>query len=174
MSNTSEKSPASRNPIADRPEPNPFTASEFAAWRGLLRVYSTVVRELDRRLQRDHGIGIDSYGVLITLITEPGSQLTIGQLGEQRMLSPSGISRAVDKLAKEQLVARTANPADRRSLLVGLTAHGVQRLREAQVTHHSTVRELLFDNLDERYIKTLGDIWAKAIPGTVSSPIWPL
>src|SRR6185312_14896761 len=126
MSNTSEKSPASRSPIAEPPEPNPFTPSEFAAWRGMLRVYSTVVRELDRRLQRDHGIGIDSYGVLITLITEPGSQLTIGRLGE------------------------------------------------AQVTHHSTVRELLFDNLDERHIKTLGDIWEKTIPGSVSSPIWPL
>ena len=174
MSNTSEKSPASQSRIADPPEPNPFTPSEFAAWRGMLRVYSTVVRELDRRLQRDHGIGIDSYGVLITLITEPGSQLTIGQLGERRVLSPSGISRAVDKLAKEQLVARTANPADGRSLLVGLTPYGVQRLREAQVTHHLTVRELLFDNLDERHIKTLGDIWEKAIPGSVSSPIWPL
>jgi len=174
MSNTSEKSPASGSPIADPPEPNPFAPSELAAWRGMLRVHSTVVRELDRRLQRDHGIGIDSYGVLITLITELGSPLTIGELGERRMLSPSGISRAVDKLAKEQLVARTANPADGRSLLVGLTAHGVQRLREAQVTHHSTVRELLFDNLDEHHIKTLGDIWEKAIPGSVSSPMWPL
>lgn len=174
MSNTSEKSPASGSPIADPPEPNPFTPSEFAAWRGMLRVYSTVVRELDRRLQRDHGISLDSYGVLITLITEPGSQLTIGQLGERRVLTPSGISRAVDKLAKEQLVTRTANPADGRSLLVGLTPYGVQRLREAQVTHHSTVRELLFDNLDQHHIKTLGDVWEKAIPGSVSSPIWPL
>lgn len=174
MSNTSEESPASPTPITDPPEPNPFTPSEFAAWRGMLRVYSTVVRELDRRLRRNHGIGIDSYGVLITLITEPGSQLTIGQLGERRVLSPSGISRVVDKLAKEQLVARTANPADGRSLLVGLTAQGVQRLREAQVTHHSTVREFLFDNLDEHHIKTLGDIWETAIAGSVSSPIWPL
>jgi DNA-binding MarR family transcriptional regulator len=174
MSNKSEKPSVAGSPIADPPEPNPFTPSEFAAWRGMLRVYSTVVRELDRRLQRDHRIGLDSYGVLITLITEPGSQLTIGQLGESRLLSPSGISRAVDKLAKEQLVARTANPADGRSLLVGLTPYGVQRLREAQVTHHSTVRELLFGNLDEHDIKTLGDLWEKAIPGSVSSPIWPL
>ena len=174
MSNTSERPPASGSPIADPQEPNPVTPSEFAAWRGMIRVHSTVVRELDRRLQRDHGISLDSYGVLITLITEPGSPLTIGQLGERRVLTPSGISRAVDKLALEQLVTRTANPADGRSLLVGLTPYGVQRLREAQVTHHSTVRELLFDNLDQHHIKTLGDIWEKAIPGSVSSPIWPL
>jgi hypothetical protein len=35
------------------------------------------------------------------------------------------------------------------------------------------VRELLLDHLDERDIETLGELWEKAIPGTVSSPAWP-
>jgi len=30
------------------------------------------------------------------------------------------------------------------------------------------------DHLDERDIETLGELWEKAIPGTVSSPAWPL
>jgi DNA-binding MarR family transcriptional regulator len=107
------------------------------------------------------------------MVGQPASRMTIGELGERRNLSPSGISRSVDKLVKEELVERTTNPADARSLLVGLTAHGVQRLREAQVTHHATVRELLLDHLDERDIEMLGELWEKAIPGTVSSPAWP-
>jgi DNA-binding MarR family transcriptional regulator len=131
------------------------------------------MRELDRRLLRAHGLGIDAYGVLVTMVGQPGSRMTIGELGERRNLSPSGISRSVDKLVKEELVERTTNPADARSLLVGLTARGVLRLREAQVTHHATVRELLLDHLDERDIETLGELWEKAIPGTVSSPAWP-
>ena len=159
--------------LASPPEPNPFTPAQFGAWRGLLRVHSTVMRELDRRLLNAHGLGIDAYGVLVTMVGQPGSRMTIGELGERRNLSPSGISRSVDKLVKEELVERTTNPADARSLLVGLTAHGVQRLREAQVTHHATVRELLLDHLDERDIETLGELWEKAIPGTVSSPAWP-
>jgi len=28
------------------PEPDPFTPEEFAAWRGMLRVHTTVMREL--------------------------------------------------------------------------------------------------------------------------------
>lgn len=133
-----------------------------------------MMRELDHRLQRAHGFGIDAYGLLVTMVGEPGAPMTIGELGERRNLTPSGISRAVDKLATAGLVERTTNPADERSRLVGLTAQGLQRLREAQVTHHATVRELLLGNLTDRDIKTLGAIWEKAMPGTVSSPIWPI
>jgi len=169
-STVSDPSPTHDGP----PEPEPFTPAEFAAWRGMLRVHSSVMRELDRRLLQNHGLGIDAYGVLVTLVGNPGSQLTIGELGERRNLSPSGISRAVDKLARAGLVERRANPADARSLLVGLTSHGVNCLRQAQITHHATVRELLLEQLDKHDIETLGDLWEKAMPGAVSSPVWPL
>ena len=155
-------------------EPDPFTADEFAAWRGMLRVHSTVFRELDRALLEAHGFGIDSYGVLITLVTVPEHRLPIGELGLRRNLTASGISRSVDRLAKLELVERATNPADGRSFLVGLTATGLRRLREAQVTHHRVVREMLLSRLDTPDLKRLGELWEKAMPGTVSSPIWPL
>ena len=155
-------------------EPDPFTADEFAAWRGMLRVHSTVFRELDRALLEAHGFGIDSYGVLITLVTAPEHRLPIGELGLRRNLTASGISRSVDRLAKLELVERATNPADGRSFLVGLTATGLRRLREAQVTHHRVVREMLLSRLDTPDLRRLGELWEKAMPGTVSSPIWPL
>ena len=166
--------PNPANQTAGPPEPDPFTPAEFGAWRGMLRVHTTVMRELDQRLQRAHGFGVDAYGLLITMVGRPGTAMTIGELGERRNLTPSGISRSVDRLVKAGLVERTTNPADERSRLIGLTTHGLQRLREAQVTHHATVRELLLGNLADRDIKTLGEIWEKAMPGTVSSPIWPI
>jgi len=125
-------------------------------------------------LQAQHGLGIDAYGVMITLVTAPSRQLPIGTLGEQRNLSPSGISRSVDRLTKAGLVTRSTNPADGRSLLVGLTPDGLKRLREAQVTHHQVVRDRLLSRLDQRDLKRLGELWEKAMPGAVSSPTWPL
>lgn len=160
--------------VAEPAEPDPFTPEEFAAWRGLLRVHSTVLRDLDRRLTAEHGLGIDAYGLLITLVTAPERRLPIGELGLQRNLTPSGISRSVDRLTKLGLLERVTNPNDRRSLLVGLTMDGLRRLREAQVTHHRIVRETLFARLDTRDLKQLGDLWEKAMPGAVSSPTWPL
>jgi DNA-binding MarR family transcriptional regulator len=155
-------------------EPDPFTDDEFAAWRGMLRVHSTVFRELDRCLRAEHGFGVDAYGVLITLVTSPARRMPIGELGEQRNLSPSGISRSVDRLAKDGLLARTTNPDDGRSLLVALTPDGLRRLREAQVTHHRVVRATLLSRLDERELQRLGQLWEKAMPGAVTSPNWPL
>jgi len=173
MSNSSGVAPVIALDLDWTPEPNPFTPGEFDAWRGMLRVHATVFRELDRALQTDHGFGIDAYGVLITLVGAPGGTLTIGELGERRNLSPSGVSRSVDRLAKNGLIQRNPNPADGRSLLVELTPQGLTRLRAAQVTHHTIVRQLLLDRLDERDLKRLGGLWEKAMPGSVSSPVWP-
>ena len=155
------------------PEPDPFTAAEFGAWRGMLRVHSRVMKELDRRLRESHDLGIDAYAILVILVGRPGAQLTIGELGELRNLSPSGISRSVDKLVKARLVERAPNPADARSLLVRLSRRGLARLREAQVTHHATVRELFFGRLGDADVKRLGALWEKAMPGAVSSSDWP-
>jgi DNA-binding MarR family transcriptional regulator len=160
--------------VDDLPEPDPFTPEEFAAWRGMLRVHSTVFRELDRQLTAEHGFGIDAYGVLITLVSAPPRQLPIGELGLRRNLTPSGISRSVDRLTKLGLTERVTNPDDGRSFLVGLTAAGLRRLREAQVTHHRVVRALLLSQLDGPDLERLGELWEKAMPGAASSPSWPL
>jgi DNA-binding MarR family transcriptional regulator len=140
----------------------------------MLRIHSTVFRELDHRLLAEHGFGIDAYGVMITLVNAPSHRLPIGDLGLQRNLTPSGISRSVDRLAKTGLLMRESNPDDRRSLLVSLTPEGLARLREAQTTHHRTVREMLLSHLDHRDHERLGEIWEKAMPGAVSSSSWPL
>src|SRR5690242_10313548 len=129
MSSNSRSKPEVGLDLQGAPEPDPFTPAGFGAWRGLLRVHATVSRELDRALLAEHGFGLDAYGVLITLVTAPDGTLAIGELGERRNLSPSGVSRSVDRLAKVGLVERTTNPDDGRSLLVGLTPQGLLRLR---------------------------------------------
>jgi DNA-binding MarR family transcriptional regulator len=139
----------------------------------MLRVHASVFRELDQRLLRNHGFGVDAYGVLVTLVGARGRALTIGDLGERRNLTPSGISRSVDRLTKIGLVERKANPDDGRSLLVGLTAQGLTRLRAAQVTHHEIVRQLILDRLGEEDQERLAQLWEKAMPGAVTSEVWP-
>ena len=68
MSNTSA------NPeswLEDLPEPDPFTEAEFHAWRGLIRLRGTTMREIDRRLREHDEISIDDYSVLIVFVTAP-------------------------------------------------------------------------------------------------------
>src|SRR6476620_125297 len=106
--------PDDHRDVEEPAEPDAFSADEFAAWRGMLRVHSAVFRELDRELTAAHGFGIDAYAVLITLVTEPDRRLPIGELGQRRNLTPSGISRSVDRLVKLGLAERGANPDDGR------------------------------------------------------------
>ena len=69
---------------------------------------------------------------------------------------------------------RKTNPADGRSLLVGLTTQGLARLRAAQITHHETVRELMLDHLGGEGQEQMSRLWEQAMPGAVSSDVWPL
>jgi DNA-binding MarR family transcriptional regulator len=154
-------------------EPNPFTAAEFDAWRGLIRLRESVTREIDRRLQETGEISLDDYGVLITLVGLPGMRLRMSDLGARRMLTPSGITRAVMRLEERGLVRREADPEDGRGALAALTGDGLAALRRAQVVHHATVRELYLDRLDEREQRQLAQLFEKALPGVVSSAEWP-
>lgn len=149
---------------SEPPEPDAFTDDEFRVWRGFLRTHRTVSDELNRRLERAHDLTLLHYGVLITLITDPDRRLRMTDLAERVLTSPSGMTRAVSRLAAEGLVERDRDPDDRRSFIVGLTPLGLTRLREAQVTHHACVRELLFHGFTDDDLQRLGAIYDRTTP----------
>jgi DNA-binding MarR family transcriptional regulator len=157
----------------DLAEPDPFTREQFLAWRGFLRVHAHVTGELDRRMTEGHGLTLAQYGVLITLVSAPGMQLRMGELGARRLVSPSKISRVVDELEREQFVKRSRDPDDGRSFLATLTRRGLRRLREAQITHHAVVRERFLGGLSDREVNELAHIWDRAVPGVVDAEVWP-
>jgi DNA-binding MarR family transcriptional regulator len=150
-----------------------MTAAEFDAWRGMLRLHATVTRELERRLLEEQAMSLSHYGVLITLLTAPDRRLRMSELAERRLTHPSGITRVVDQLEKQGLVTREVDPSDGRSFHAVLTGRGVERLREAQVTHHAVARELYLGRLSERDAKQLASLFEKAMPGVISEPAWP-
>ena len=160
--------------LEELPEPETFSPEEFHAWRGLIRLREVVMREIDRRLRQDGLISLADYGVLITLVTAPGLRLRMSDLGAQRMLTPSGISRVVVRLEAEGLVRREPDPTDGRAAFAALTRPGLEALRRAQVIHHATVRELYVGRLTKHELDRLAALFEKALPGVVSASVWPL
>jgi DNA-binding MarR family transcriptional regulator len=159
--------------LDELPEPDPFSADEFRAWRGLLRLREVVMRDIDRRLRRAGHVSLDDYGILITLVTAPRMRLRMSDLGARRMLTPSGITRVVNRLEEQGLVRRDPDPSDGRASLAVLTRDGLAALRRAQVVHHAAVRELYLDRLDGADLNRLADLFEKALPGVVSATTWP-
>ena len=171
MSNTDED--RQTRWIEELPEPDRFSQEELLAWRGLIRLRETVMREIDRRLRREGLLSLADYGVLITLVTEPTLGLRMSELGVRRMLTPSGITRVVDRLEKGGLVRREPDPSDGRAAMAVLTRPGLEALRRAQSVHHAAVRELYLGSLTARELKQLAALFEKAQPGVVTATTWP-
>jgi DNA-binding MarR family transcriptional regulator len=159
--------------LEELPEPDAFSREEFLAWRGLIRLRETVMRELDLRLRLAGLVSLADYGVLITLVTEPTLSLRMSELGVRRMLTPSGITRVVDRLEERGLLRREPDPADGRAAFAVLTRPGLEALRAAQAVHHAAVRELYLGRLAPAELEQLAELFEKAQPGVVTAPTWP-
>ena len=111
------------------------------AWGALLRVHAMLVPELDRRLQAAHHLPLAWYDVLLELNYGPDRRLRMSELGERVTLSRTRVSRLVDEMSAAGLVAREANPDDRRSAYAVLTAKGRGVFRQAAPTYLAGIEE---------------------------------
>jgi Transcriptional regulators len=159
--------------LDELPEPDAFSEEEGRAWRGLIRLRETAMREIDRRLRQHDEVSLADYGVLITLVSAPQLRLRMTDLGAQRMLTQSGITRVVTRLEERGLIRREPDPSDGRGSLAALTRPGLEALRRAQVVHHATVREVFLERLTPRELDRLAQLYEKALPGVISAPVWP-
>lgn len=139
--------------------------AELAAWRGMLRVHRALIAELDADLVAAHGLPLRSYEVLLFLDGAPGKRLRMSELSRSVLLSPSGVTRLVDRLEAEGLVRRRPCGHDGRGLYAELTPAGAGKLREARATHLAGVRELFLARFDARELARLAEYWERVVPG---------
>ena len=104
-------------------------AQELAAWRGFLRVQSSLFRELDAELTAAHDLPLRSYEVLLLLEDAPQRRLRMSDLSRSVLLSPSGVTRLVDRLQREGLVDRERCPEDGRGYFAVLSDAGERGCR---------------------------------------------
>jgi DNA-binding MarR family transcriptional regulator len=120
-----------------------LTPSEQAVWRRLLAVHARLMLRLDEDLRAATGVSLGDYDVLVALDEAPGRSLRMGDLAQRVMLSPSGLTRRIDRLAARGLASRRDCPSDGRGSLASLTAEGRQLLAAAAPAHVRSVRRYL-------------------------------
>ncbi len=152
------------------PSVNPATLTpvELAAWRGLLRVHGALVRELDAELRATHDLSLHEYEVLLVLSQAPDGRMRMSDLAAAVLLSQSGLTRLVDRLARAGSVERTRCKDDRRGLNAELTGAGLSRLERARPTHLASVRTSFLDQFDDAELGTLADLWERFLPGATA------
>ncbi|HEX3706668.1 MAG TPA: MarR family transcriptional regulator [Mycobacteriales bacterium] len=135
----------------------PLDEQEMGAWHALIRAHSRVIRRLEVELDAEHGLSLPAYEVLAHLSMAPEQRLRMSELAVHAVLSPSGLTRLVDKLAREGLVCRDKCSADARVVYAVLTSEGRTRLKAAYPTHLRGVREHFIDLLTTQQRDAVAD-----------------
>lgn len=87
-------------------------------------------------------------------------RLRMSELAERIHLSPSGLTRRLDRLVRDRSVCRERCPSDRRSSFAVLNPHGMQRLIAAAPSHIDGVRRHFLDRLTDEQQLALIDALA--------------
>ncbi|CAA9473287.1 MAG: Transcriptional regulator, MarR family [uncultured Solirubrobacteraceae bacterium] len=140
---------------------------ELAAWRGMLKVHSALVKALDSELEAAHGLPLSSYEVLIYLGAAPEKRLRMAELADRTLLSRSGMTRLVDRLERDGLLRRDTCSSDARGCFAVLTEQGEEVLAGARATHLNGVRRRFLDHLDSEDIAALGAAFNKVLAGNL-------
>lgn len=138
---------------------------ELRAWRGLLRVHASLSKALDHQLDREHGLPLMSYEVLLYLADADGEKMRMCDLASSVLLSRSGLTRLVDRLERDGLLVRESCASDARGAFAKLTPAGHEKLAAARVTHLAGVRSLFLEHLSPEEQEVLGGVWERVLAG---------
>lgn len=132
----------------------------------MLRTHAAATKQLDAELLSSHAISLSSYEVLLHLDGADDGQMRMCELAELATLSRSGLTRLVDRLAREELLVRQSCPSDARGSYARLTTAGRERLVEARPTHIEGVRRVFLSHLSAAEQQALAACWAKLLPAS--------
>src|SRR5947199_10494985 len=107
------------------------TSPAIEAFVRLVRASAAVTRQLSAQLSADHGLSINAYEALLILARAPDSRMRRVDLAGELLLTAGGVTRLLEGLERERLVAREHCASDRRVSYAGLTQKGRDKLGEA-------------------------------------------
>jgi DNA-binding MarR family transcriptional regulator len=138
---------------------------ELAAWINLVQARDVVAASLEHRLQADAGLSLAEHEVLLRLATAPNGRLRMLDLATLLLVSKSGVTRLVDRLAREGWVRRELSDLDRRIVYAALTERGRSKVRASVPVFVEAVRDAFLRHLSEQDVSDLRRILRKLLEG---------
>ncbi len=128
------------------------------AFGNLLGAHATLTRELSAALVASHGLTINDYGCLLLLSRSGEDGMRRIDLANELQLSPSGITRLLDRLEDQGLVGKGECKEDARVSYAILTDAGEAKIKEAWPQHVEAVERRVGAVLSQEEIKTLAQL----------------
>jgi DNA-binding MarR family transcriptional regulator len=101
------------------------------AWPLFLRTYTVLLDRLEYELQTERDMPLSWFDVLAQLEGAPDGRMRMHDLADSVLLSKSGLTRLVDRMARAGLLERTACDTDRRVVYAAITREGRKRFASA-------------------------------------------
>lgn len=125
-----------------------------------MEVHARVLREIGRELTARHGLSVTEFDILVNLLPGAARQQ---ELAERIILSQSGCSRLIARLARSGLVEKRPAATDRRGVEIRLTPDGRTVTVAAARTNAEVVEREFGDRLDADQLDQLGGVLAVVV-----------
>ena len=140
---------------------------ELRAWRGLKCAYAGLSKALDAELESEHGLPLTSFEVLRYVGAADGKRMRMCDLADSILLSRSGLTRLVDRLERDGLIARESCSSDARGAYAVLTVTGESKLEAAKSTYRGAVRRMFLDHFSADELDNLAAAMERVLPGVL-------
>ena len=134
---------------------------QLDSWVSFLRAHAAITRELSVQLQREHGLTLNDYEVLLHLSYAEGGMMRRVDLAERVLLTASGITRLLEGLERAGFVSKETCSSDARVSYAKLTDEGHSKLRESAITHLRGIDELFVGRYSGPELATLAELLAR-------------
>ena len=125
--------------------------------------------KLDQELGSAQGLSLNQFEVLTWLARAGRLGLRMTDLASRVVLSPSGVTRAVDQLERRGLVSRCVFESDKRGQLATITPEGRTVLRKATDDHVQGLREHFLKHLSRGDLERLANSFEAILDGEGSA-----
>ena len=138
-----------------------FTKLEIAAWGGLVGAQGRLFLRIEDDLRRSFGITHAEFEVLLRLCFATRSRARIQDLASASLLTRSGTSRVVGRLARAGYVERAGAEEDGRGAYAVLTKAGRELFMAAARQHVALVRREFLSRFSDAELAQMASFWRR-------------
>lgn len=150
-----------------------LTEDEMLLWQSLGRLAHALPRVLEDDMTRATGLSMTEFAVLLSLSQTAEHQLRMAQLATATGLTPSSITRIVDRLVGLGLVDKKRFGSDARGAVATMTDVGQERFDAARPSHTAIAQRRVLDHVAPELVAVVAEVLDQLTSVTARSRISP-
>ncbi len=147
----------------------PPPSGKRLAWLRMLEAHTRLVELMESDLQRDCGVPLVWYDIMIKIWVAPGRHIRMAELAQQALLSRSWLTRRVAQLEQAGLVTRAGADDDGRGVSVEMTATGLETFARMERSHAKSIAKHFSAHVSHDEARVMAEAFAR-ITAAGSSP----